>query len=209
MLLQATYDDGSLMTDEQLRDEMTTILGAGHETTASALAWAMERILRTPRVLAKLRGSLAEGNDEYMAATVKEALRIRPVLISVVRKLNSPLEIGGYELPTGTFVTPAISALHHNEEIFPRPWEFRPERFLEENVDSYAWLPFGGGVRRCAGAAFAEYEMRIIIGEMVRRADLSVNPRSERVTARNITLRPSRGTRVVLNHPLRDNLGTT
>jgi cytochrome P450 family 135 len=203
VLLQARHDDGSPMGDEELRDELLTVVGAGHETTATALAWAMERLLRTPRVLARLRKSLAAGEDEYLDATVKEALRARPVIIDVARKLTAPARIGGYELPAGGFVLPAIGAMHYREDVFPEPQEFRPERFLDGKADNYAWIPFGGGVRRCIGAAFAEFEMRIVLREFIERADLSApDTKPERARIRNITVAPGKGTRVVLERPL-------
>jgi cytochrome P450 len=204
LLLQARHDDGSPMSDEELRDELVTVLGAGHETTATGLAWAMERLLRTPRVLAKLRDSIAAGEDDYIDATVKETLRARPVIVDVARKLKAPARIGGYELPRGSFVMAAIAALHYREDLFPDPEEFRPERFLEDKSDNYAWIPFGGGVRRCIGAAFAEYEMRIVLREFVQHAELSVpDPKPEKVKVRNITLAPGKGTWVRLDRPLR------
>lgn len=204
LLLAAEHDDGSPMSDEELRDELVTVLGAGHETTATGLAWAMERLLRTPRALAKLRESLAAEEDDYLDATVKETLRARPVIVDVARKLTAPAGIGGYELPAGTFVMAAIAALHYREDLFPDPEEFRPERFLDGKADNYAWIPFGGGVRRCIGAAFAEYEMRIVLRTILERADLRApEPRPERVKVRNITLAPARGTRVILDRPLR------
>ncbi|HEX7059534.1 MAG TPA: cytochrome P450 [Solirubrobacterales bacterium] len=204
LLLAATHDDGSPMSDEELRDELVTVLGAGHETTATGLAWAMERLLRAPRVLAKLRESLAAGEDDYLDATVKETLRARPVIVDVARKLTAPVEIGGYALEAGTFVMAAIAALHYREDLFPEPEEFRPERFLEGKADNYAWIPFGGGVRRCIGAAFAEYEMRIVLRAILERADLSApDPKPERVKVRNITLAPGKGALVRLDRPLR------
>jgi cytochrome P450 len=204
LLLQARHDDGRPMNDEELRDELVTVLGAGHETTATGLAWAMERLLRTPRVLAKLRESIAAGEEDYLEATVKETLRARPVLVDVARKLTSAAQIGGYELPKGSFVMAAIAALHYREDLFPEPQEFRPERFLEEKADNYAWIPFGGGVRRCIGAAFAEYEMRVVLREFVEHAELSApDPKPEKVKVRNITLAPGRGTHVRLDRPLR------
>ena len=204
LLLRARHDDGSPMSDEELRDELVTVLGAGHETTATGLAWAMERLLRTPRVLAKLRDSIAAGEDDYLDATIKETLRARPVIVDVARKLKAPAEIGGYQLPKGSFVLAAIAALHYREDLFPDPEEFRPERFLEGKADNYAWIPFGGGVRRCIGAAFAEYEMRIVLREFVERAELSApDPKPEKVKVRNITLAPGKGTRVRLDRPLR------
>jgi cytochrome P450 len=203
LLLGARHDDGSPMSDEELRDELVTVLGAGHETTATALAWAMERLLRTPRALTRLRESVAAGEDEYLDATIKETLRARPVIVDVARKLTAPARIGGYELPAGTFVLPAIAALHYREDLFPEPEEFRPERFLDSKADTYVWIPFGGGVRRCIGAAFAEYEMRVVLRAVLERAELSASdPKPERVKVRNITLAPGRGTRVVLDRAL-------
>jgi cytochrome P450 len=203
-LLAARHDDGSAMSDAELRDELVTILGAGHETTATGLAWAMERLLRNPRVLARLRDSVAAGEDDYLDATVKETLRTRPVIVDVARKLTAPKSIGGYELPAGTFVMAAIAALHYREDLFPNPDEFRPERFLEGKADTYAWIPFGGGVRRCIGAAFAEYEMRIVLRAILERAELSApDPKPEKVKVRNITLAPGKGTLVSLARPLR------
>jgi cytochrome P450 len=204
LLMTARHDDGSPMSDAELRDELVTILGAGHETTATGLAWAMERLLRNPPVLARLRDSLAAGEDDYLDATIKETLRTRPVIVDVARKLTAPLSIGGYQLQAGTFVMAAIAALHYREDLFPNPEEFRPERFLDNRADTYAWIPFGGGVRRCIGAAFAEYEMRIVLRTILERADLSApSPKPERVKVRNITLAPGKGTLVSLDRPLR------
>ena len=204
LLLEARHDDGTPMSDEELRDELVTVLGAGHETTATGLAWAMERLLRTPEALERLRGSIAAGEDDYLDATIKETLRARPVIVDVARKLTAPLSIGGYELPAGTYVLPAIAALHYREDLFPEPDRFRPERFLGGKADNYAWIPFGGGVRRCIGAAFAEYEMRVVLRTILQRAELSApDQRDEKVKVRNITLAPGRGARVRLDRPLR------
>jgi cytochrome P450 len=204
LLMSGRHDDGSPMSDAELRDELVTILGAGHETTATGLAWAIERLLRNPRVLARLRDTIAAGEDEYLDATIKETLRTRPVIVDVARKLTAPLRIGGYDLPQGTFVMAAIAALHYREDLFPDPDEFRPERFLAGKADTYAWIPFGGGVRRCIGAAFAEYEMRVVLRAILERADLSApDPSPEKVKIRNITLAPGEGTRVSLDRPLR------
>jgi cytochrome P450 len=204
LLLSARHDNGSPMSDEELRDELVTVLGAGHETTATALAWAMERLLRNPRVLARLRDSIAAGETDYLDATIRETLRVRPVIVDVARKLTAPARIGEYELPAGTYVMAAIAALHYREDLFPDPREFRPERFLDGKPDTYSWIPFGGGVRRCIGAAFAEYEMRIVLRTIIERADLAApDQRPERVRVRNITLAPAGGTRVLLQRPLR------
>jgi cytochrome P450 len=198
LLLSARDEDGNGMNDQELRDEMVTVLGAGHETTATGLAWAVERLVRNPEVLARLRESLAAGEEDYLNATVKETLRSRPVIVDVARKLTAPATIGGYELAAGQFVLPAIAALHYHEDLFPEPDEFRPERFLDGKADNYAWIPFGGGVRRCIGAAFAEYEMRTILRQFVERAELRpVDPKPEKVKVRNITLAPARDTQVI------------
>jgi cytochrome P450 len=203
LLLRARHDDGSPMSDAELRDELVTVVGAGHETTATGLAWAMERLLRSPRALGRLRESLAAGHGDYLEATVKETLRARPVIIDVARKLTAPATIGGYELPTGTFVVPAIAALHLRADLYPEPGEFQPERFLEGKAETYTWIPFGGGIRRCAGAAFAEFEMRMVLREFVTRAALrAADPAPEKVKIRNITLAPQHGTTVLMERPL-------
>jgi len=203
LLLGARDEEGEPMSDGELRDEMVTVLGAGHETTATGLAWAIERLTHNPAVLAKLRDSLAAGEEDYLAATVRETLRARPVIVDVGRKLTAPATIGGHQLRAGSFVLAAIAALHYREDTFPEPEAFRPERFLDAKPDNYAWIPFGGGTRRCIGAAFAEYEMRTILREFVERADLrAADPKPEKVKIRNITLVPARGARVVLGRPL-------
>ena len=202
LLLQATDEHGDAMTDREVRDELVTIVGAGHETTATALAWAMERLLRTPRAMTSLRESLAQGEDEYLDATIKETLRIRPVIVDVARKLTADTEVGGYRLEGGTFVLPAIAAMHFREDIYPESHEFRPERFLDGGAETYVWIPFGGGVRRCIGAAFAQYEMRVVLRAFVERAALRApDPAPEKLKIRNITLAPSRGARVVQDRP--------
>jgi cytochrome P450 len=199
LLLGARHEDGSPMSDEELRDELVTVLGAGHETTATGLAWAMERLLRNPQPMQRLRESLAAGEEAYLEATVKETLRARPVVVDVARKLTAPLRIGDYELPAGTYAMAAIAALHYREDLFPEPDRFRPERFLDEKADTYSWIPFGGGVRRCIGAAFAEYEMRVVLRAILERAELSApDPAAEKPRVRNITLAPGRGCLVTL-----------
>jgi cytochrome P450 len=203
LLLRARHDDGSPMSDSELRDELVTVVGAGHETTATTLAWAVERLLRNPHALGRLRESIATGKGDYLEATVRETLRVRPVIVDVARRLTAPATIGGYELPAGSFVAPAIASLHRREDIYPQPDEFRPERFLESRSENYAWIPFGGGVRRCIGAAFAEFEMRIVLREFVSRAALRApDPAPEKVKIRNITLAPQHGARVVLERQL-------
>jgi cytochrome P450 family 135 len=203
LLLQATDEDGQLMTDRELRDELVTLIGAGHETTATALAWAFERLLRTPAALDRLERSLPDG-DEYLEAAIKETLRIRPVITDAARRLTRDIELAGYRVPAGAIVMPAIAALHFREDIYPEPEQFRPERFLEGAPESYAWIPFGGGVRRCIGASFAQFEMRVVIRAILERAELrAADGTPERPRVRNITSAPARGCRVVLERPLR------
>jgi cytochrome P450 len=205
LLLSARHEDGSPMTDVELRDELMTLLTAGHETTATGLSWAFERLLRTPRVMERVLDSLDD--DDYLDAVVKETLRVRPVIVDVARKLTRDVEVGGWQLPAGTMVLPAIAALHARADLYPAPDEFRPERFLSEGAESYAWIPFGGGVRRCIGAAFAQVEMRVVLREVLRRVRLRAdNARPERPQVRHVTVVPSRGCRVVVEQrlPVRD-----
>jgi cytochrome P450 len=198
LLLRATDETGAPLSELELRDELVTILAAGHETTATGVAWAFERLLRTPRVLHRLTRSLEE-DDEYLDATIKETLRARPVVTDVGRKLTREIELNGYRLPAGTLVMPAIAAIHFREDLYPEPDEFRPERFLERTPDAYAWIPFGGGVRRCIGASFAQFEMRVIIRTILERTRMRASAaRPERSRLRNVTAAPARGCRVVV-----------
>jgi cytochrome P450 len=199
LLMQARFEDGSEMSDEDLRDQLMTLLLAGHETTATALAWTFDLLLRHPRELTRLRESLEAGEDDYLRATISESLRLRPVVPLAGRRLATDLETDNLSLPAGTDVTPAIWLAHTRADVYPEPFAFRPERFLDEAPDTYAWVPFGGGIRRCLGAAFAEFEMRIVLREVLTRCDLhKANPRPEKIGRRNITLSPKDGTPVVL-----------
>jgi cytochrome P450 family 135 len=201
LLLGARHEDGSPMTDVELRDELMTLLTAGHETTATGLSWAFERLLRTPRVMARLLESLDD--DEYLDAVVKETLRVRPVVVDVARLLRSDIELGPWRLPAGTLVLPAIAAVHQRPDLYPSPLEFRPERFLDGAAESYAWIPFGGGVRRCIGASFAQVEMRVVLREVLRRVRLRApSARDERAQVRHVTVVPARGCRVVVEQRL-------
>jgi cytochrome P450 len=158
MLVLARDEGGSPMTDGELRDELLTLLVAGHETTATSLAWAFELLLRNPGVLGRLRESLASGEDAYLGAVVKETLRIRPVILGIGRVVrgDEPFEVGGWPIPPGVEINPSIAAVHRRADRYPEAREFRPERFLgPEAPDTYTWLPFGGGTRRCLGASFA------------------------------------------------------
>ncbi|HET8672622.1 MAG TPA: cytochrome P450 [Thermoleophilaceae bacterium] len=199
MLLQARHEDGSPMTDEELRDELMTLLVAGHETTATSLAWAIERLVRHPDKLERLREEADSGGDEYADAVAKETLRLRPVIPIVVRRLTEPVEIGGYTLPAGVKVAPCIYLMHRHASAYrPDPTAFRPERFLEQPAGTYTWIPFGGGVRRCIGATFAVFEMKVVLSAIARTVDLRpLEEPPERVVRRAITLTPNRGAEVV------------
>jgi cytochrome P450 len=200
LLLQAQHEDGRPMSDVELRDELVTLLVAGHETTATALSWAMERLVRHPEKLVRLRDEVRAGEDDYLDAVVKETLRLRPVLPLVVRMLTEPVEIGDYLLPAGTRVAPCIYLVHRREDVYPQPHAFRPERFLEQPAGTYTWIPFGGGVRRCLGASFALFEMKQVLGALVGGLQIdAARPESERVRRRQITLAPSRGGEVVVS----------
>jgi cytochrome P450 family 135 len=198
LLLQARHDDGTPMTDEELRDELMTLLVAGHETTASSLAWAVERLVRHPDKLERLREEATTDGDDYLDAVCKETLRLRPILALVLRRLTEPMEIGGRVLPAGVNVAPCIYLIHRRQDVYPEPLAFRPERFLEQPAGTYTWIPFGGGVRRCLGASFALFEMKVVLRELVGRLELRpADPRPERITRRAITLVPDRGATVV------------
>jgi cytochrome P450 len=194
MLVQARHEDGSAMSDQELRDELMTLLVAGHETTATALAWALERLVRNPAMLERLRGD----DDEYLDAVVTETLRRRPVLPLVLRKLTEPWELNGRLLPAGVAVSPNIHLVHHNPDVYADPFAFRPERFLGVKPGTYEWIPFGGGTRRCIGASFALTEMKTVLREVVRTVALRPSePAPERVTRRAITWTPARGATVI------------
>jgi len=204
LLMRAQHDDGSPLTDRELRDELVTVVGAGHETTATALAWAVERLVRHPDAMARLR---EDEDGAYTDAVIRETLRSRPVIVDVARKLTAPLRVGGYDLPAGTLVLASITGLHAREDLYPDAAAFRPERFIGEPGwagTGYTWIPFGGGVRRCLGAAFAQEEMRIVLREIATRADLRpTDPKPERPRMRNVTIAPEHEARVVLERPLR------
>ena len=198
LLVAARFEDGEGMGDRELRDQLMTLLLAGHETTATALAWTFDLLLRHPAALARLTAELDEAaGEEYLRAVIWESLRLRPVVPLAGRRLGAELRAGGLTLPAGTDVSPAIWLTHTRADLYPEPYAFRPERFLERPPTTYGWIPFGGGMRRCLGAAFAELEMRVVLRVMLRELELSaVSPRAERVTRRNVTFSPRRGTRV-------------
>lgn len=198
LLLCARDEHGQAMTDAELRDELFTMLGAGHETTATGLAFAFELLLRNPRVLARLREEIEGGEDDsYLDAVVKETLRLRPVIDAAERTLTIPRSVAGWELPAGVKVYPGIALVHLREDLYPRAHEFRPERFMDEGAESYSWLPFGGGIRRCIGAALAHAEMAEVLRVAVPAVELRpLRDRPDPVVLRGITLAPRHGVQV-------------
>ena len=198
LLVSARFEDGSRMSDSELRDQLITLLLAGHETTATGLAWSFDLLLRNPAARARLTAEVNDGEeDAYLRAVTWESLRLRPVVPLAGRRLASELHSDGLSLPAGSDVTPAIWLTHTRPDIYPEPYAFRPERFLDEPPSGYAWIPFGGGVRRCLGASFAELEMRVVLRTILRSAVLErVGSHAERVTRRNVTLSPRNGTMV-------------
>ncbi|HSR94243.1 MAG TPA: cytochrome P450 [Solirubrobacterales bacterium] len=200
MLVAARHEDGSPMNDTEIRDQLLTLLTAGHETTATSLSWAVERLSHHPQKLGRLREETEKGDsDDYLTATIQETLRLRPVVAIVLRRLTEPVEIGGYELPAGVTVAPNIYLAHRNPEIYPDPQAFKPERFLDNPPGTYTWIPFGGGVRRCLGAAFAQFEMAVVLRELVARREIRpADPRPERIFRRAITETPRHNAKVIL-----------
>jgi len=199
LLLQARHDDATAMSDNELRDELMTLLVAGHETSATALAWALDALTHHPAALARLRAEVDSGDDAYLDAVVKETLRLRPVIALVLRRLIEPMEIGGRMLPAGVTVAPCIYLLHRRPDVYDEPRAFRPERFLESPPGTYTWIPFGGGVRRCLGASFAQFEMKVVLRELVSRLDIRAGrPQPERRVRRAVVFAPSRGGEVVV-----------
>jgi cytochrome P450 len=212
LLVAARDDDGRALTDQELRDEIITLLVAGHETTATALAWALERLSRSPRALARAVAEVDAGeSDEYLEAVCRETLRVRPVIQDVMRKVKEPIEVGGARIEPGAMAMPAIALAHLDEETYRDADEFRPERFLEAKPGTYTWLPFGGGPRRCIGAAFALMEMKTVLATVLRDVEVATTRApGERPRIRHVTLVPHRGARIAVadrTHASRDPLG--
>ena len=200
MLLAARHSDGEPMSAQELRDELMTLLVAGHETTATTLSWAFERLARTPAVLARLTEELEGDDDAYLVATIQEVLRRRPVLPnSAPRLVKQPIEVGGWHYEPGVSLVPNAYLVHHDPEIYPDPYAFRPERFLGSPPGTYTWIPFGGGRRRCLGASFAMLEMKVVLRAVLEARTLtSTGAAGERAQRRNITVKPELGGRVAL-----------
>ncbi len=194
MLLLARDEDGVPLTDEELRDEIVTLIVAGHETTATALSWAFERLTRDPARLAKLEEEASAGEStEYAEAVFREALRLRPVLNNVLRELQEPYEVAGVTYPTGAILAPSIYLVHRRPDIYPDPLAFDPERWLTTSPGTYTWIPFGGGTRRCIGAQFAQMEMEVVLHAIARSVHLEPVGDPEPAVARFITSSPQRG----------------
>ena len=194
-LLLARDEDGEALSDAEVRDELVTLLVAGHETTSVGLAWTFDLLLHNPHVLARAR----EGGDDYLDAVVKEALRVKPVIAGVGRVVRGePFALNGYAIPPGVEINPSITTIHRRPDHYPDPGEFRPERFLGDGApDTYTWLPFGGGTRRCLGASFALMEMKVVVRRVLERTELRAVGRPEKQQRRGVTLAPKQGVRVV------------
>ncbi len=205
MLLAARDEDGEAMTEIELRDELMTLLLAGHETTASSLAWAFEQLTHQPKALQRLASELRGGDDQsYSDAVIFETMRLRPVLPIVLRVITEPITVGQgrFRLPAGTRVAPAIILVHLREDIYPEPFSFRPERFLDNPPGTYSWIPFGGGMRRCVGASFAQFEMKTVLRAVLTNFELEAVGRPERIARRALTLVPADGGRVRIKRRL-------
>jgi cytochrome P450 len=206
LLLQARTEEGETLNDKELRDELLALVLAGHETTANSLAWAWERLLRTPDAHEALLGAVRsdDGAEEWIEATIVETMRSRPVIPIVGRRVMVPWQLGEYGIPAETPVLVSILLLHHREDLYARPYDFLPERWLGgRKPGTYGWIPFGGGIRRCLGAALAMAEQRVVLAAMARRLDLEADdPAPERALHRNVTMIPARGARVVIRSRL-------
>jgi cytochrome P450 len=203
LLLAARDEDGEAMTDEELRDELLTLVLAGHETTANSLAWTFERLLRNPAAYDRLREVVraeeAADGDGWLEATIHEAMRNRPVVPITGRRVTVPWQLGEWRLPANSHILVSVTLLHHREDVYPDPYSFRPERFLGVKPGTYTWVPFGGGIRRCLGATLAMAEQRVVLRAIARRTDMvTPDPRPERVLHRNVTMIPAKGAQVVV-----------
>jgi cytochrome P450 family 135 len=206
MLVQARDENGEAMSREELRDELMTMLVAGHETTATSLAWCLNLLLLHPAEQQALRDDLDSGSTTRLDAVIKETMRLRPVVSIVARRLHAPLPLGTWTLPEGAVVAPNIELVHHRADLYPDPDRFDPGRFVDRQVETYEWLPFGGGVRRCLGASFAIFEMRTVIPIVLRRAPSLrlVEPQMDPVHRAAVVMVPKHGVRVVMDRPLQD-----
>jgi cytochrome P450 len=199
LMMRSRDENGETLSDAELHHQLMTILGAGHESTAVALAWAVERISRNPSVKERLVAELEEGRETYLDAVVKETLRMRPPVLDAIRTATEEIELGGYRIPPGTLVSVGFTVSHRSPELWDDPLAFRPERFLEGRPTPYAYTPFGGGNRRCPGASLGEHEMRVVLTELLRQYDVTAAPGPEEtMKLLALTLVPSRDAQVVL-----------
>ena len=199
MLVRSVDGAGTPMADDELVDQLVTLLLAGHDTTATALSWAFERLTRHPALLHRTAQAAADSDDAWLDAVCRESLRVRPVVFEFGRKLTAPVQLGGYQIPAGIILTPSINLVHHSSRHYSDPDEFRPQRFLDQRPDPTVWLPFGGGVRRCLGATFAQVEMRTVLREVLRRVELSpTTVPDEPVRPRHVTMVPRQGAMVTV-----------
>ena len=201
LLLRSRTEEGEALTDRELRDELLTLVLAGHETTANSLAWTWERLVRTPAAYERLREAVRTGEDAeaVVEATIVEGMRSRPVIPMIGRRVTVPWRLGEYAVEADTPVTMSILLIHHREDIYPRPFDFLPERWLGRKPGTYEWIPFGGGIRRCLGAALAMAEQRVVLSAMTRRLDIeAADPEPEHAVHRNVTMIPAHGARVVV-----------
>jgi cytochrome P450 len=202
MLLLARTEDGEALTDRELRDELLTLVLAGHETTANSLAWTWERLVRNPEPYERLREAVRSGDDEEAGAEIEavitEGMRSRPVIPIIGRRVTVPWRLGEYGVAAGTPISMSILLLHHRDDLYPDPFAFRPERWHGRQPGTYEWIPFGGGIRRCLGAALAMAEQRAVMRAIVERLDLEADdPEAEHAVHRNVTMIPSGGARVI------------
>jgi cytochrome P450 len=201
LLISARTEDGEALTDRELRDELLTLVLAGHETTANQLAWTWERLVRTPDAHARLVESVRGSGDDadVIEQTIQEGMRSRPVIPIIGRRVMVPWQLGEVGVPANTPVAMSVLLLHHREDLYEDPFAFRPERWAGRKPGTYEWIPFGGGIRRCLGAALAMAEQRAVLRAMAQRLDLEADrPEPERATHRNVTMIPRRGGRVVV-----------
>jgi cytochrome P450 family 135 len=200
MFLDARDEHGAPMPDNEICDAMRTLLIGGHETTGSTLTWILERVTRHPDVLARLEAAAFDDDDDYIDAVIKETMRLRPVFPITARLATEPFDLSGLTIPAGTLVVPHITLVHRRPDLYPDPLAFRPERFLGTRAGTYTWIPFGGGPRRCIGAAFSLLETRIVLRTILRHAQLTPShKRSERVARHTITIVPARGGTITLS----------
>jgi cytochrome P450 len=201
LLMQGRHQDNTEVDDVEIRDELLTLIMAGYETTTSGLAWAFERLLHSPLVLQQLLSEL-DRDDEYLDAVVKETLRCRPVVPVVARRVREPVVLSGHSIPAGAVLMVSIYLVHNDPEAYPDPQEFRPERFLGELSEDAAWIPFGGGVRRCLGASFAQLEMKLVLREVLTRVRLGTTGGEEAATRKRFTFAPGDGASAVVEELL-------